>query len=112
MNRSPFDVLHRMALESTRTFIAGIGDDRWADATPCDGWDVRALVNHVVAGNLWAAELASGRSIDEVGDRLDGDVLGDSPLDAYDRSSVAVANVWPARFSCHVGASWRRRCRL
>ena len=38
-----------------------------------------ALRNHRV-GNPWAAELGSGRTIDEVGDRLDGDLLGHHAL--------------------------------
>jgi uncharacterized protein (TIGR03086 family) len=44
-----------------------------------------------VSGNLWAAELTAGRTIDEVDDRLDGDVLGDDPLGAYDASATAAA---------------------
>ena len=52
----------------------------------CDDWTVRELVNHVVSGNYWAFELAGGRTIEEVGDRLDGDVLGTDPLRAYDDS--------------------------
>lgn len=98
--RSPsspsIDVLHRRALESTRAFVARVAADQWTDPTPCAGWDVRALVNHVVTGNLWAAELASGHSIDGVGDRLDGDLLGDSPLGAYDHSSEMAARAFEA----------------
>jgi uncharacterized protein (TIGR03086 family) len=93
---SPIDVLHRRALASTRSFVSGIAAEQWSDPTPCDGWDVRALVNHIVAGNLWAAELASGHSIDEVGGRLDGDVLGDAPLQAYDRSAEMAAAAFEA----------------
>jgi uncharacterized protein (TIGR03086 family) len=52
---------------------------------------VRALLNHVVSGNLWVPELIDGKTIDEVGDRLDGDVLGADPLDAYDRSAELAA---------------------
>jgi hypothetical protein len=44
-----------------------------------------------VSGNLWAAELTAGRTIDEVDDRLDGDVLGDDPLGAYHASATATA---------------------
>jgi uncharacterized protein (TIGR03086 family) len=95
-SRPPIDVLHRRALASTRTFVAGIASDQWADPTPCDGWDVRALVNHVVAGNLWAAELATGHTIDEVGDLFDGDQLGDSPIEAYDQSAEVAARAFEA----------------
>ncbi len=32
--------------------------DRWAAPTPDDEWDVRALVNHVIAEDLWAPSSA------------------------------------------------------
>jgi uncharacterized protein (TIGR03086 family) len=35
-----------------------------------------------------------GKTIDEVGDRLDGDVLGDDPLGAYDASAARAASVF------------------
>lgn len=79
---------HRGALDSTRRFVAAVSDEQWTSPTPCEGWDVRTLVNHVVSGNYWAAELGRGRTIEEVGDRLDGDVLGDDPLKAYDDSAA------------------------
>src|ERR1700694_2030052 len=88
--------LHRRALDETRDVIAGVGSEQENLATPCEGWDVRTLLNHLVSGNLWAAELGAGRSIAEVGDRLDGDVLGNDPLGAYDASATAAAAVFEA----------------
>jgi uncharacterized protein (TIGR03086 family) len=85
------DALHRQALESTRRFVVGIGMGQWTHPTPCADWDVRGLVNHVVVGNWWAAELAAGHLIADLGDRLDGDQLGASPLQAYDESARAAA---------------------
>ena len=90
------DALHRQALESTHRFVAGIEAGQWTNPTPCADWNVRALVNHVVAGNLWAVELASGRTIADVGNRLDGDQLGAVPLQAYDESAHAAALVFEA----------------
>jgi uncharacterized protein (TIGR03086 family) len=81
--------VHAQALEATGTIVAGIPPDRWHDPTPCPGWDVRALLNHVVSGNLWAAELAAGATIEGVGGRLDGDVLGGDPVGAYAASAQA-----------------------
>ncbi len=86
--------LHRRALEETRRRVAAIGPDDWSRPTPCADWDVAALLNHIVAGNWWAAELARGRTIDEVGDRFDGDLLGDDALGAYDRSAEAAASAF------------------
>jgi uncharacterized protein (TIGR03086 family) len=88
--------LHRQALEQTGTIIASIKPDQWSQPTPCEGWDVRALTNHVVAGNLWAAELASGKTIEQVGDHIDGDVLGADPAGAYSRSAAVAAAAFDA----------------
>lgn len=85
---------HRQALDATRPIVAAITPEQLPLPTPDDGWDVRTLLNHVVSGNWWAAELGAGKSIAEVGDRLDGDVLGDDPLAEYDRSATAAAEVF------------------
>ncbi len=83
--------VHAAALDATRGLVLGIGEGRWGDASPCSDWDVRTLVNHIVAGNWWASELGAGKTIDEVGNRLDGDVLGTDPIGVYDASAAAAA---------------------
>jgi uncharacterized protein (TIGR03086 family) len=87
---------HRQALEQTGRLVAGVGPDQWTDPSPCEGWDVQALVNHIVSGNLWAAELAGGKTIADVGDRLDGDMLGADPVGAYDGSAKVAATAFEA----------------
>lgn len=96
MSSGDIAALHRQALGETRRIVACIGDGQWEAPTPCEGWSVRELLNHIVAGNLWAVELGGGRTITEVGTALDGDVLGTDPLDAYDRSAEAAAAVFEA----------------
>src|SRR6266568_8774712 len=86
--------LHRRALDATGRVVAGMSASQFALATPDADWDVRALLNHLVAGNLWAAELAAGGTIEQVGDRLDGDVLGADPAAAYTASADAAAAVF------------------
>ncbi|HYZ98755.1 MAG TPA: TIGR03086 family metal-binding protein [Acidimicrobiales bacterium] len=88
--------VHRRALDATGRIVAQIRPDQMTHPTPCEDWDVRALLNHVVSGNLWAAELGQGGTIEGVGDRLDGDLVGDAPHDAYDRSAAAAAQVFEA----------------
>lgn len=88
--------LHRRALDATRNIVVGIESDQMALPTPDEAWDVRALLNHLISGNLWAAELAGGHTIEEVGDRLDGDIVGDDPLGAYDRSAKAASAAFEA----------------
>jgi uncharacterized protein (TIGR03086 family) len=86
--------VHAQALDATRVLVAGIRDDQWPTTSIDEEWTVRELVNHVVTGNYWAEELGSGKTIDEVGDRLDGDVLGDDPVAVYDDSAARAAAVF------------------
>ncbi|MDQ3771244.1 MAG: TIGR03086 family metal-binding protein [Actinomycetota bacterium] len=60
-----------------------VQDDGWSRSTPCSEWDVRALVNHIVNEDLWVPPLMGGSTIEEVGDRFDGDCLGDDPKAAW-----------------------------
>jgi uncharacterized protein (TIGR03086 family) len=88
--------LHRRALDATGVVVDGVTRDQWDLPTPCTGWDVATLLNHVIAGNWWAAELAAGATIESVGDRLDGDVIGDDAGAAYRKSAAAAAAVFEA----------------
>ncbi len=81
---------HEHALEATGRLVEGVKPDQLDDPTPCDGWNVRELLNHVVSGNFWVGELVAGRTISEVGDKYDGDVIGADPAAAY-RDSALVA---------------------
>src|SRR5438093_4147358 len=89
--------VHAQALDATRRLIVGIGNGQWETTSVDPEWTVRELVNHVVTGNYWAEELGSGKTIEEVGDRLDGDVLGDDPVGAYDDSAARAAAVFRVR---------------
>ncbi|MBP2401253.1 TIGR03086 family metal-binding protein [Streptomyces syringium] len=62
---------------------------QWTADTPCTEWSVRDLVNHLTAEHLWAPWLLRGATLAEVGDRFDGDVLGDHPRRAWDRAAAA-----------------------
>jgi uncharacterized protein (TIGR03086 family) len=89
-------LMHRRALDETRGYVAGIDRAQWSLDTPCEGWDVKELLNHLVSGNLWAGELAAGATIEEVGDRFDGDVVGDDALVSYESSAHVAAAAFEA----------------
>ena len=64
-------------------------DGRWAAPTALPGWDVRALVHHIVVEERWAPPLFAGLTIDEVGDIFEGDQLVPDPLTAARDASGA-----------------------
>lgn len=76
--------------------VRAIRADQWGSATPCTEWDVRALVNHVVTEQLWAPLLLAGATIDEVGDRFDGDQLGADPVTTWTSAVAAARTVFAA----------------
>jgi uncharacterized protein (TIGR03086 family) len=74
------------AMESARRFVSQVKPDQWHVPTPCSEWDMRVLVNHITYENMWAAELFQGKTIAEVGNKYERDLLGDDPIAAYNRS--------------------------
>lgn len=75
------ELFHRSVLR-WQEIVQGVGPAQWAAPTPCAEWDVTALVNHVCGEDLWAVPLFEGATIEEVGDRFEGDLLGPAPADA------------------------------
>lgn len=63
--------------------VLAIPADRWRSPTPCSEWSVRDVLNHLTSEHRWAPHLLGGETLDEVGDRYDGDQLGGDPLTAW-----------------------------
>jgi uncharacterized protein (TIGR03086 family) len=84
--------LHRRASQEFVRQVAAVRPEQWRDRTPCADWDVRTLVNHVVGEERWTVPLMAGRTIEDVGDSLDGDLLGDDPATAADDAARAAQN--------------------
>jgi uncharacterized protein (TIGR03086 family) len=74
---------HRRAVGFFDSGVAAIREEQWHEPTPCADWDVRTLVRHLVYENLWTTALMRGATLQEVGDRFDGDLLGDDPKGAW-----------------------------
>jgi uncharacterized protein (TIGR03086 family) len=83
---NPLDQL-REAQEVFREVLTKVRPEQMSLPTPDDEWDVRALINHVVLGNLWAAENVKTGSAP----RPSGDIIGErEPLQAYTASADAM----------------------
>jgi uncharacterized protein (TIGR03086 family) len=76
------ETMYRRSVDGWTERVAEVGHDQWGAVTPCDDWDVLTLVNHVVGEDLWTEPLVRGATIEEVGNRFEGDLLGDDPVGA------------------------------
>ena len=74
---------HRRASDWFDSNVQQIADHQWDGSTPCTEWDVRALVHHLVYEQLWIPPLLEGQTIEQVGQRFEGDILGDDPKGAW-----------------------------
>jgi uncharacterized protein (TIGR03086 family) len=67
------------AIAGTEAIVSAIKPDQWTAPTPCTGMDVRAVVNHLVAGNQSVTAYVTGGKPPARG----ADVLGDDPPAAF-----------------------------
>jgi uncharacterized protein (TIGR03086 family) len=84
-----FATLDRSRVEFRRV-LAGVTHEHWELATPCDEWDVRALVNHVLGGNVRYTMLLHGAPPDEIAATRSVDHIGDDALASFDTSAAEV----------------------
>jgi uncharacterized protein (TIGR03086 family) len=98
--------LYHRTVECWADRVNEVGADQWDDPTPCTEWSVRDLVGHVVGEDLWTVPLVRGSTIADVGDRFDGDLLGDHPVEtalaAAAEATRAVAERLPAGGTVHL----------
>jgi len=88
-HRDGIPALYRRAVSSFGDIVHEVAPEQWSAPTPCAGWDVRQLVNHVAGENAWALPLLDGLTIADVGTSLDGDLLGGDPASAWDGLAAA-----------------------
>ncbi|MEU3496946.1 TIGR03086 family metal-binding protein [Kitasatospora cineracea] len=81
--------LHGRALDHFGALVRAVPADGWRGPTPCTDWTVRQLVGHLTAEQLWVPDLLAGATVAEIGDRHDGDVLGDDPFAAWTAAAGA-----------------------
>jgi uncharacterized protein (TIGR03086 family) len=87
------------ALAGTEQLVAGIGPDEWGLPTPCTGWSVRDVVNHLVAGNLLFIRVFGGTPLpprEELVAASRTDRLGDDAVGAFRDSAAALVDAFRA----------------
>jgi uncharacterized protein (TIGR03086 family) len=68
-------------------------------STPCEAWNVKDLTNHLINELAWIAPLLEGKTVQEVGKSLDGDLIGDNAASSWlhycELASKAIAQTSP-----------------
>jgi uncharacterized protein (TIGR03086 family) len=78
--------LYERAREGFSRRLHALTEDQWNLPTPCTKWNVKELVHHVVYVQRWVPPLMAGETVAEVGDRFEGELLGDDPVATWEAS--------------------------
>jgi uncharacterized protein (TIGR03086 family) len=78
-----------LAVAELRRRLVVVADDAWSNPTPCDDWDVRYLVAHVVGGHRFAALALDGWAVEAaIHEVMSENVLGARPVEDHDAAAV------------------------
>ncbi len=69
--------------------VAKVTDDDLDKATFVEGWDVKALIAHLVLGDAVVTDALSGRSVEAITE-FDPAILGPSPLTSWRGTALAM----------------------
>ena len=74
-----------LADEALKDVVDQIRDDQWDTRVPDDmsprqpGMTLRRIINYHAYDDAWVPDVLAGKTIEEVGGKYDGDLLGDHP---------------------------------
>lgn len=88
--------LHARALRLAGKAIAQVSVGDFENPTPCTDWNLKVLLNHVVAENFWVRPMVEGKSIEQVGDEFTGDLIGNEPIPMFEKSAADAADTFYA----------------
>lgn len=80
-------------MEAARKIVRGAKPDKLSSASPCEGWDGRAALNHLVGGMKMFATAAQGGAMPSGQDgEGEPDFIGDDPAKAFDDAAAALTS--------------------
>lgn len=79
--------LYSRSLDAFGDLLRGVRTEQWSAPTPCADWSVRDLANHVLGENRWMPPMMAGRTVADVGDAFEGDLIGDDAGRAWDEAA-------------------------
>src|SRR6476659_6898912 len=75
----------KRAIDQTGSIVAGVKQEQLSDSTPCDEWDVRALLNHTIAVVKAFDDGVRGKDFD--GSLFAADQVGSDPAASYNAAA-------------------------
>jgi uncharacterized protein (TIGR03086 family) len=99
--------LHHQAMDQTEIIVAAVTPDQLSLPTPCDDYDVRALLSHIIGGLNRIAVAGQGGDALAVSGQA-GDVPGDGWVAAYRAAAAQAAAAWAddAKLDAMVELPW------
>ena len=94
------------SLELAYGLVAQITGEGWSLPTPCDAWNVRALVNHMVGS---AHMVSYGLTARSIGPEFYGNHLGPDPIESYREAIDELVGLYraePTLLSCTLSLPW------
>lgn len=79
------DLFHE-ATKEANSCVTRVQPSQLSDPTPCSEWNLRDLIGHMVYELAWVPAMLAGKTITEVGEAYEGDLLGDDPVGAWSRA--------------------------
>lgn len=80
-----------VALHAAELVLVKVRAEQWNSATPCEDWNVRELVNHLVVGNQRFASILRGEASPPMTQAAESD---DQMLRAYGESAASVLDAF------------------
>ena len=76
------------SLASATRVVHQVKPSQFEDSTPDTEWNVHDLLSHMLYELSWVADILSGKTIAEVGDSYDGDLIGDDLRGSWDKAEA------------------------
>lgn len=81
--------LYEQAVRLATDVVNKVEDTDYDQPTPDTEWTVRDLLNHMLYELAWAADILHGKTVAEVGDAYDGNLIGDDLQAEWQRYAEA-----------------------
>lgn len=79
------------ALDQAREVVVRLLPEHLSLPTPDTKWDVRALLGHMLYELVWVPDVVTGETIESIGNRHEGDLLGDNAIAAWRKAAIAAS---------------------